>query len=64
MSPSSFGTNDEAHMLTMNLSGSIYNPNTDNVNNIYGIRPVINLRADVTLSGTGTSSDPYMVVGS
>ena len=28
-----------------------------------GIRPVINLASDVTLSGTGTSSNPYVVVG-
>lgn len=26
-------------------------------------RPVINLRADVTLTGSGTASDPYVVVG-
>ena len=28
-----------------------------------GVRPVINLRADVSLSGSGTSSDPYVVIG-
>ena len=28
-----------------------------------GIRPVINLRADVSLSGSGTTSDPFKVVG-
>ena len=27
----------------------------------YGVRPVINLRADVSLSGSGTSTDPYIV---
>ena len=26
-----------------------------------GVRPVINLRADVTLTGSGTSTDPYVV---
>ena len=26
-----------------------------------GVRPVINLRADVTLTGSGTTSDPYLV---
>ena len=26
-----------------------------------GIRPVINLRADITLSGSGTSTDPYTI---
>ena len=28
-----------------------------------GVRPVINLRADVTLTGDGTLSNPYQVVG-
>jgi len=28
-----------------------------------GIRPVINLRADTPLTGTGTSSDPYVATG-
>ena len=28
-----------------------------------GVRPVINLASDVTLSGTGTASDPYIVEG-
>ena len=29
----------------------------------YGIRPVINLKSDVTLTGSGTTSDPYKVEG-
>ena len=29
----------------------------------YGVRPVINLRADVQLTGSGTVSDPFVVVG-
>ena len=32
-----------------------------NVNNSYGVRPVINLRSDVTLTGAGTASNPYVV---
>ena len=28
-----------------------------------GVRPVVNLRADIQLSGSGTASDPYLVVG-
>lgn len=28
-----------------------------------GVRPVINLSSDVTLSGSGIISDPYIVVG-
>ena len=30
----------------------------------YGIRPVINLRSDVQLTGSGTTTDPYIVVTS
>ena len=28
-----------------------------------GVRPVINIRADVSLTGSGTTSDPFKVVG-
>ncbi len=35
---------------------------SDNVHGTYGVRPVINLRADVTLSGDGTTSNPFKVV--
>ena len=28
----------------------------------YGIRPVINLKADVKFSGSGTISDPYVII--
>ena len=31
------------------------------VNSTNGVRPVINLKADVTLTGKGTTSDPYVV---
>ena len=34
----------------------------DWANGMYGVRPVINLRSDVTLTGSGTASDPYKVV--
>lgn len=27
-----------------------------------GVRPVINLASDVTITGSGTSSDPYVVI--
>ena len=29
----------------------------------FGVRPVINLRADVSITGSGTTSDPFKVVG-
>ena len=31
------------------------------VNNTFGVRPVLNLSADVTLTGSGTQTDPYVV---
>ena len=31
------------------------------VGNAYGVRPVINLKADVQITGEGTSSNPYKV---
>ena len=31
------------------------------VNNIYGIRPVINIRSDVTITGNGTMTNPYTI---
>ena len=32
-----------------------------NANGFSGVRPVINLKADITFTGSGTSSDPYVV---
>lgn len=34
---------------------------TNQLINSYSIRPVINLNANITVTGTGTSSDPYIV---
>ena len=34
----------------------------DSVTNSHGIRPVINLKASTQFTGTGTSSDPYIVI--
>ena len=33
------------------------------VHESYGVRPVINLRSDVSITGTGTVNDPFKVVG-
>ena len=35
--------------------------NNGNLYSIRGVRPVINLSADVTLTGSGTATDPYVV---
>ena len=49
-----------AGVFVVSSSGVLY---TGTVNDSYGVRPVINLRADVSLTGTGTTSDPFKVVG-
>ena len=60
MSPGNFdGT--RARIFMVNNTGSFQ---TENANSSLGIRPVINLKADVQLTGSGTASDPYVVVRS
>ncbi len=56
----------KAFVYAVSYSGGTFNANSDYdlvVSNKYGIRPVINLRADVSLTGSGTGDDPYVVVG-
>ena len=46
--------------------GLVYNIgsiDSDGANFSNGVRPVINLRSDVQLTGSGTTSDPFKVVG-
>ncbi len=53
------GTSWDASEFYVNLSGSL---NSASVSNPWGLRPVINLRSDVTFSdGNGTQSSPYVV---
>ena len=33
----------------------------ERVYNTYGVRPVLNLSVDITLTGSGTMTDPYVV---
>ena len=47
-------------MIIIYSNGILVN---DNVSSISGIRPVINLKADVTITGSGTTTDPYKVEG-
>ena len=42
---------------------SIGGLNWDYVYGTSGVCPVISLKADVQLTGTGTTDDPYVVVG-
>ena len=60
MSPSFF-EGISAYVFNIDSSGSL----VDNyyVNRPHRVRPVINLRADVSLTGSGTTSDPFKVVG-
>ena len=57
MSPSYFG--GRAYVFNMALTGA---PVWNYVSNAYGVRPVTNLKADTQFTGSGTSSDPFVVV--
>ena len=67
MTPAGFGhlwsnTTNYAFMYIYSTSDSLYNdyyaPYTT-----AAVRPVINIRADVELTGSGTTSDPFKIVG-
>ena len=60
MSPYGF-LGSSASVFYVFLGGSLGTPN---VNSADGVRPVINLRADVQLTGTGSQNDPFVVVTS
>ena len=60
MSPSSYNP-PFGYPVVMNYVNSNGAPNFGTTLKPYGVRPVINLRADVSLTGTGTSTDPYQV---
>ena len=61
MTPGHFG-GGYANMLYIDSDGRLHYYWFIN-NTTLGVRPVINLSADVTLTGTGTMSDPYVVEG-
>jgi len=50
--------NNSAFVFSVWTDGSI---GSYSVDSSYGVRPVINLRQDVKLTGTGTMNDPYVV---
>ena len=52
------GSTDIAIVWYVYRDGNIKNTS---VNNTSGVRPVLNLSADTLVSGSGTSSDPYIV---
>ena len=60
MSPTNFD-GGFAYVFPVWSDGSLYDYGY--VAHSFGVRPVINLRADVELTGSGTSDDPFKVVG-
>ena len=58
MSPSDFRSTGYALVFVVFSNGNFGNYG---VNNTYGVRPVINLKADITITGEGTSSNPYTI---
>ena len=62
MSPAHF-MGGWASVFFINSNGSLGALGSSYVNSAYGVRPVINLKGDVTiLSGNGTASNPYVVL--
>ena len=59
MSPYYFSDAGFANMVYVYLNGNLTNYS---VNNVPGVRPVINLKADTLFTGSGTISDPFIPV--
>ena len=58
MSPYSYASNSHARVLVVYSSGGL---NYDFLNGARGVRPVINLKSAIAISGSGTTSDPYTI---
>ncbi len=58
MSPSDFNGRN-AFVFRVYSAGGLGNDHS--VDNTNGVRPVLNLKADVQLSGSGTATDPFVV---
>ena len=59
ISPFAYDTYNGATMFSVNLFGNLGIPEVSHIN--YGIRPVINLAVNITITGSGTMQDPYVV---
>ena len=57
MSPFYFN-GPSAYVFFVDSDGWLFNYN---VNSIRGVRPVINLNANITITGSGTISNPYVI---
>ena len=61
MSPSYFySTSSRAYVFFVRSDGALGDVWVNNTN---GVRPVINIKADTEITGSGTTSDPFSVVG-
>ena len=60
MSPYDVNSDANARVFVVDEEGYL---RSWNVSYSYGIRPVINLKSDVTITGSGTTTDPYKVEG-
>ena len=49
----------DAYVFIVNSSGKLHD--YGGVNNTWGVRPVINLKSAIAISGSGTTSDPFKV---
>jgi len=58
MTPYNVYSRGTAHEFYVNSNGFL---DGTNVNYTNGVRPVINLKADTVLTGSGTTTDPYVV---
>ena len=59
LSPYYFRSSGYANVLFVNSYGYLY---SNSVDSAYGVRPVINLKASITISGgNGTSESPFVV---
>ena len=61
MSPYNFGVGSSNSWANVFYVGSNGYLSSNNVGGTFGVRPVLNLSADVTLTGSGTQTDPYVV---
>jgi len=61
MSPSMWYQDGTSYTMYLDSTGKLYNYA---VNYSFGVRPVINLISGVKATGTGTSSDPYVILNS
>lgn len=53
-------TDGNYHVFTVNVNGSLSSETAGNL--LRGVRPVINIIRNASVSGTGTTDDPYMIL--